>query len=156
MKEWTGVVSTTESKEWRPGVFLHTFQLEGEDLWFRTGTKKVVEVGETVHFKERNSQVDVASLSTSTGQAGSTNPFSIITDSSTSPSGDAVSTRIQYQAARRDATSLIVAALNAEGHVEGGVLPWPKNLAKSKRLDVLRGYIGELTQQFLEEEHNEL
>ena len=52
-----------------------------------------------------------------------------------------------WEAARRDACNVIVAALHTDS------LPWNKALAKGKRLDMLRGYISELTTQFLEEEN---
>lgn len=55
--------------------------------------------------------------------------------------------RIAWEAARRDACNVIVAALHTDS------LPWNANLAKGKRLDMLRGYIKELTVQFLEDEN---
>lgn len=48
--------------------------------------------------------------------------------------------------ARRDATRVIVAAM------ETGNLPWPSNVPKGQKLDLLRGYINQLTVQFLESE----
>jgi len=53
------------------------------------------------------------------------------------------------QNARRDATRVIVAAL------ESGHLPWATNVPKGQKLDLLRGYINELAKQFIEDESNE-
>jgi len=49
--------------------------------------------------------------------------------------------------ARRDATRVIVAAM------ETGNLPWAKNTPNNQKLDLLRGYINELAEQFLEDEN---
>lgn len=54
----------------------------------------------------------------------------------------------RWQKARRDATNIIVACLNT-GHVPFG------NVSKGKRLDLIRGQITLLTEQLLEEEHEE-
>ena len=68
--------------------------------------------------------------------------------SAVSTSGDMdVGTRIQWQAARRDASQIMAAALMSDN------MPWAANLAKGKRLDMLLGYINELTKQFVEEEN---
>ena len=51
------------------------------------------------------------------------------------------------QEARRDATRVIVAAMQT------GNLPWAANTPKNQKLDLLRGYINQLTEQFIEEEN---
>lgn len=51
----------------------------------------------------------------------------------------------KYREARRDATALIVAALNT-GHLPFG------NMAKGQRLDHLRGQVKLMTEQLLEDE----
>lgn len=51
------------------------------------------------------------------------------------------------QDARRDATRVIVAAMQTDN------LPWAKNTPNNQKLDLLRGYINTLTQQFLEDEN---
>ena len=48
--------------------------------------------------------------------------------------------------ARRDSTRVIVAALQTDN------LPWATNVPKGQKLDLLRGYIRELTEQFMEDE----
>ena len=50
---------------------------------------------------------------------------------------------------RRDATRVIVAAM------ETGNLPWAKNCPNNQKLDLLRGYINELANQFREDEEND-
>lgn len=57
--------------------------------------------------------------------------------------------------ARRDATNVIVAALSVDHLTTNGVLPWAKNTPKNQRLDLLRGYINELAEQFIKDEDNE-
>ena len=51
--------------------------------------------------------------------------------------------------ARRDATLVIVAAMQTDN------LPWPINTPKNQRLDLLRGYINTLAEQFEEDENDE-
>jgi hypothetical protein len=142
MKEWTGVVETISDKDWN-GIKLWSFKIEGEDRWFRTAkTPLDVPLGTTITFNERNSQVDLASISETTSSAPPPPP---VTQTETVVS--TVGSRIQWQAARRDACNVVVAALHTEA------LPWAKNTPKGKKLDLLRGYINELTKQFLEEEN---
>jgi hypothetical protein len=52
-------------------------------------------------------------------------------------------------AARRDATRVIVAAMQT------GNLPWAANTPKNQKLDLLRGYINELAKQFIQEEEED-
>lgn len=49
--------------------------------------------------------------------------------------------------ARRDSTRVIVAALQTDN------LPWATNTPKNQKLDLLRGYIQVLTEQFMEDEN---
>ena len=57
--------------------------------------------------------------------------------------------------ARRDATRVIAAALKIDHLTVNGVLPWAKNTPKNQRLDLLRGYINELADQFIKDEDND-
>ncbi len=54
---------------------------------------------------------------------------------------------------RKDAFNIagrvIVAAMQTDN------LPWPANMAKNKRIDMLRGYINELTDQFMEDQNGQ-
>lgn len=51
-------------------------------------------------------------------------------------------------ACRRDATRIIVAAMQT------GNLPWAANTPKNQKLDLLKGYIDELANQFQADEEN--
>jgi len=51
------------------------------------------------------------------------------------------------QDARRDATRVIVAAMETDN------LPWAKNTPNNQKLDLLRGYINTLAEQFMEEDN---
>ena len=57
--------------------------------------------------------------------------------------------------ARRDATRVITAALKVDHLTVNGVLPVAKNTPKNQRLDLLRGYINELADQFIKDEDND-
>lgn len=162
MRTWTGVLEEISSKDWNQ-ITLWSFRIEGEDRWFRTQkTALEVPLGTTITFNERNNQVDLASVEQSTASAEPVsdtaapaimtaptvgNASSTDVSASNSSSTD-IGKRIRWQAARRDACSVIVAALHTD------TLPWNTNLAKGKRLDMLRGYITELTTQFVEEEND--
>jgi hypothetical protein len=135
MAEESGVIEEIRSVDFN-STPLWSFRL-GEDLtWYRIGKTTPddagVTIGSHITFEHRNLQVTPTE---------STN-----TD---------LSRRIQWQAARRDACNIIVAAIKAEGYDTKGILPWAANVAKAKKLDLLRGYITQLTEQFIEEENNE-
>lgn len=61
-----------------------------------------------------------------------------------------INARIRYQQARRDATNLVVAALHTDA------LPWTaaQQKNKSKKLDLLTGYIEKVTETLLDQETN--
>lgn len=155
MKTWNGQIDAISSKDWN-NILLWSFRIEGEDRWFRTQKKRLpAEVGDHVTFDERNNQVILESVvvdqtsapSAPTTPEGVAAPVSPSVESTKSPATIDVGARIQWQAARRDACNVIVAALHTDS------LPWNANLAKGKRLDMLRSYITTLTNQFLEEEN---
>jgi len=154
MKEWTGRVEQITDKDWN-NIKLWSFQIEGEARWFRTQkTRLPAEVGDVITFEERNNQVVLDSVRQATGETPPTTS-ALPVEAETSGTGvisapmvTDVGARIQWQAARRDACNVIVAALHTEA------LPWASNVAKSKKLDLLLGYINELTKQFVEEETN--
>jgi len=176
MKDWTGTVEAISDKDWN-NIKLWSFRIEGEDRWFRTAKIKLpAEVGDKIKFEERNNQVIADSVSvisspadgaketastksaldtSSTGQTGNASAPHSPNVANTSPDPTAnshsvkteVGARIQWQAARADACNVIVAALHMDA------LPWASNVAKGKKLDLLRGYIKEMTEQFLEDEH---
>jgi hypothetical protein len=154
--EHEGVVDTISDKSWNK-VVLWSFKLEGESRWYRTAKTEpatadgvTLEKGMKVKFEEHNLQVVLSSVQKLDEQVDAPPPslpdVHTVTETVSTPPVRDIGKRIQWQAARRDACNVIVAALAADA------LPWNVNLAKGKRLDMLRGYIGELTTQFLEEE----
>lgn len=153
MMQHKGIISKKSDKKWHD-VTLYSFQIEGETTWYRTGKDEIEQpVGATVCFTERNSKVDALKVhyAESQGAAPQSTAPSVLESEPADVQMD-VGQRIQWQNARADACRLICTSLEVDTLVEGGVLPWPKNLAKAKRLDHLRGYINELTKQFIEEE----
>jgi hypothetical protein len=164
MAQQTGTISEWRSVDFN-GTPLWSFKLEGEDTWYRTGTDKTTwDVGNDITFIHRNLQVNVKSIvpkGTADPSAGTVTVEEVTpsvprgTPTENTNQTD-VAKRIQWQAARADATRIIEAALKLEdaaGDVKG-VLPWAKNVAKAKKLDLLVGYITQLTKQFIEEENN--
>jgi len=134
----TGVVHSLHEKDWQ-GTMLYSFKVEGVERFWRLGQKvPEFKVGDYIKFTERNSNVDWDSIEPAKGPAPQVSP---------EPTMD-VGERIRYQAARADAVRLIVAALHTDA------LPWTavQQKTKSKRLDLLLGYVKQVTEQFLEEE----
>jgi len=120
-------------------VMLYSFKIEGDNTFYRLGQNKPeFKVGDTISFEDRNTNVSNVEVTVS---------------STASPQKDApsvdVGSRIQYQAARADATRLVVAALHTDH------LPHAANVAKNKRLDLLLGYVEEVTGQLLEMENKQ-
>ena len=165
MKTWSGTISKKFYRDFQ-GTKLHSFQIDGSDLWFRTGKDEVPQIeGEPITFKEKNSQVlldSVVSGKDSTATASVTEaPESAVTlekttatsaGSSTTQSSD-VGKRMAWEAARRDATRIVATALEVEGKgLE--VLPWAKNTAKAKRLDLLVGYVNRVAKDLLEQQND--
>ena len=153
MREWTGVVEQISDKDWN-NIKLWSFKIEGEDRWFRTQkTPLDVPLGTTITFTERNNQVVMESVQSTESAAPSsdvveTSASTASPSTATAPDANGVGKRMAWEAARRDACNVVVAALHTDS------LPWNKSLAKGKRLDMLRSYIKELTVQFLEEEND--
>jgi hypothetical protein len=163
MKIWTGKVTKKFHRDFQ-GTKLYSFQLEGIDRWFRTGKEMLpFDEGQTITFTEKNSQVvsesveetdSTASASvTEETEAAATSATTSATSPSTSTTSSTAPTvgqRMAWESARRDATRIIATALEVEGKgLE--VLPWAKNTAKGKRLDLLIGYVHQVTRQLMEE-----
>ena len=154
MTKWEGVITEKSGKPWNK-IKLFSFKIEGEDRWFRTGRQEIEPlVGSRITFEERNQQVILASVTPTTQSSTPSEqdvqqeiaPAVLDTPESAPSVGD-VGDRIRWQAARRDACNVIVAALHCDA------LPWSKNTAKGKKLDLLVGYIHELTSQFVKGEN---
>ncbi|MHC4647483.1 MAG: hypothetical protein ACYTBJ_18505 [Planctomycetota bacterium] len=168
MKTWTGKISKKFHRDFQ-GTKLYSFQLEGSDRWFRTGKEELEQAEQqTITFSEKNSQVLLDTVVEGKGStasaptmeetapvatSGPTTPTSQ-ESSTTSYTGPTVGQRMAWEAARRDATRIVTTALAVEGQgLE--VLPWAKNLAKAKRLDLLVEYINRVAKQLMEEQPDE-
>jgi hypothetical protein len=144
MKEWKGQVSEIQGTDFQ-GTMLWAFKLEESSRWFRCGKNQPeITEGLWITFTERNSNVDPASILVS---GASTANVTRVTEREESKPSD-VGKRIAYQAARRDATHIVVAALHTDH------LPHAANVAKGKRLDLLMGYVQEITDTLLKQEND--
>lgn len=155
MKTWTGKVTELFERDFQ-GTKLHSFKIEGVDRWFRTGKEKLpFGQGTFISFTERNSQVDLTSVkeTDSTQSVSATEETDVaaapsVPEATTAPT---VGQRMAWEAARRDATRIVATALEVEG--KGlDVLPWAKNVAKGKRLDLLVSYVNQVAKQLLEQQ----
>ena len=143
--EVEGIVDVVSGKPWN-SVVLHSFKLEGDDQWYRMGRiSPHFQKGDKIRFSERNSNVLIETIQ---GGSGAPQPTAPSASASAAPvvSAGAVGDRIRYQAARRDAANVVVAALHTDA------LPWASNVAKAKKLDLLTGYIEQVTKTLLEQE----
>lgn len=156
METYEGQLVNKTARDWN-GTMLYSFQLKGQNIWFRTGQKELnLDEGTFIKFEANptNKQVNLDSMALS----DSTSAEAPTTDSPAGASGQArgSSDRESYwqnrerldsvRSARADATRLVVAAL------EHDQLPHPSNVAKGKRLDLLVGYIKELTEELIDYE----
>lgn len=154
MKTYEGVLKNKSERDWN-GTMLYSFQLDGQNIWFRTGQKALtLEEGTPIRFQanEANKQVDLASmekLDTAPAQTDATGA------KSPSPSGSSTTREDYWQnrerldsvrTARADATRIVCAAL-AHDH-----LPHAANTTKGKRLDLLVGYVKEITEELIQYE----
>ena len=152
MKEWTGTIKTISDRDFQ-GTRLWSFTLEESERFFRTGKEQPnVMIGDSVCFQERNSQVDVDTLMPMTASepallATSTDNVLPVPEEIWKQKTD-VGERIRYQAARADACRIVVAALHTEH------LPHAANIAKGKRLDLLLGYVDQVTETLLKQEED--
>lgn len=139
--EQTGVVASLHERDWN-GTMLYSFRLDGVDRYWRLGqVKPDFNKGDTIKFSEKNSNVDPQSVVV-------TDVRGILEEAKPVSGTQNVGVRMQYQAARADACRLVVAALHTDH------LPHAANVAKGKRLDLLLGYIKQVTEQMLAEEED--
>ena len=132
------------------GVMLWSFQIEGSRRFWRCGRNEPpFEEDQWIQFEaDASGNVDMDSIVVSdSNSAGGSTQTATSTPSSTV--GD-VGARLRYQAARRDATRIVVAALHTDH------LPHASNVAKGKRLGLLEGYVEQVTKALLEQEEKNL
>lgn len=166
MSVWKGTISKVSSTKWGDKT-LHSFQIEGTQRWFKTGQNPVpYNEGDQVVFEEKNGKVEfttaekVKSQSTSADSTASTHGSGMSAPAVNGLSRDAywanrekrdieTERKRRIAAARHDAARIVCAAL-AHDH-----LPHAANVAKGKRLDLLLGYVNEVTNTLLEAENDE-
>lgn len=121
------------------GTMLYSFSIEGDNGLWRCGTNKPdIKEGQWVSFTANGRNV------TSIDTTGTEEPEP--TSSKPVATASETGARIKYQAARRDACNLVVAALHTDH------LPHAANVAKGKRLALLEGYVEQVTKTLLEQE----
>lgn len=154
MKTWTGKLTKKFHRDFQ-GTKLYSFQIEGVDRWFRTGKEEIAPtVGTMITFTEKNSQVMMDSVADA-GPAPDVEPTTGTKSGPSQPTEPVASTaptvgqRMAWENARRDATRIVVAALQTD------VLPWNKNTAKAKRLDLLVGYVNQVAKDLLNQQNEE-
>lgn len=150
-----GSVAKLYEKEWNDRdsgreIILHSFQIEGEKRYFRTGTKRPnFNEGDYISFvaDSKSGNVDLKSVK----QQEAETVQAPKPQGSTAPSGSAGSRdgywaakeardievtapRIAYSAAQKNATTLVAAALAADALSFGST-------AKGKRLDMLVDFV---------------
>jgi hypothetical protein len=148
-----GTVNEVHSKDWKNGIFMWHFTLDGSPRVYNCGSADPdVGTGENIQFEERNRKVLVDSIirvskevadatpkpdPTRTGSAQPATPPSPATD---------VGTRIRRQEARRDAIRLVTTAMNTD------LLPYPKSGKGIDKWNRMLDLINETTNDLLEQE----
>lgn len=156
-----GTVKHVDAKDWKNGIFLYHFTLEGSPVVHNCGTANPnVQPGETICFKTVNRKVDVKSIERVTEEkaksiaasdqspsssAASPAGSSPSTSSSRSSAGD-VGQRIQRQEARHDAIRLVCAAM------ENKLLPYPQSGKNEDKWSRMLDLINETTNDLIEME----
>lgn len=162
---YKGVVSATFEKEWEDRdkgqtIVLHSFQIEGEKRYFRTGTKRPgFSEGTPIRFTAdaKTNNVDFNSIETideseverapkpptSSGRARSSarptgNSRNDYWENKATRDIEVTEPRISYSAAQKNATELVCASLANDALSFG-------NAAKGKRLDLMVDYVEQLT-----------
>jgi hypothetical protein len=158
-KTHKGVVSRLYEKEWTDRdsgdeIILHSFQIEGEKRYFRTGTKRpTFAEGDAISFvaDAKNGNVDLKSVKeveADTVVAPKAAPSKAASSGATSRDDywankekndvEVLRPTIAYSAAQKNATTLVAAALAADALSFGST-------AKGKRLDMLVDFVEQTT-----------
>lgn len=171
-KSFEGIVSEVSATPWKDrdtgdDIVLHSFRLEDNNQWFRTGQKDPsLTAGDGIKFvTTRGQNVDADSIeqldpskvkkptpaAASTSTATRTSPTTSMTRNSYWEEKDRYDKEVRqpmiaFQSARRDAVDLVTAALAADILTLGQ--------KKAEKLDLLLGYVDEVTQSLLEKYDN--
>lgn len=147
MSEVTGTVAEVKSRDWKNGIVLHNFKLEGSPIVYNCGTQQPqVETGEVITFKENNRKVQVESIV----KGGTSHSVTPDAPAATTPTVrlDSTAARIQRQAARRDAVTLVATAM------EHKLLPYPMSGKNEDKWDRMLSLIEETMNDLIEMEDN--
>lgn len=149
MKTYEGILKNKSERDWN-GTMLYSFQLDGQNIWFRTGQKALtLDEGTPIRFQanETNKQVDLDSMEKIDAVTATSSASTQATASANSTTREDYWTNRErldsVRTARADATRIVCAAL-AHDH-----LPHASNIAKGKRLDLLVGYVKEITEELI-------
>lgn len=165
MQNYEGVVGFISEKAWfdrklGQDINLYSFKLDGHDTWFRTGdTKPEFMKGQQIRFSSNGNNVDLSTVEITEATPVQTAPrpagqSRVVTKDTYWADKEARDLEkeeywrlvkdpmIQYQAARRDAVTLIVAALANEAVSFG-------TTAKGQRLAFLQDMVEETTQDLM-------
>lgn len=161
-KAYKGVVAAVYEKPWTDRdtgdeIVLHSFQLDNEKRYFRTGTERLGEIkeGKYISFTAdaRSNNVDVESVTEAEGSPPTRAPKAKGKSNYSKSSGgsrdsywedkarrdvEITEPRISYSAAQKNATELVVAALNHDLLSFG-------NAAKGKKLDMMIDFVEQAT-----------
>lgn len=153
-----GTVKHVDAKDWKNGIFLYHFTLEGSPVVHNCGTANPnVQPGETICFKTVNRKVDVKSIervspekATSISAEANNAPAPPSAEArGSAPSGQSskdIGQRIQRQEARHDAIRLVCAAM------ENKLLPYPQSGKNEDKWSRMLDLINETTNDLIEME----
>ena len=161
-RTYKGLVSKTYEREWNDrdtgeDIVLYSFQIDGDKRYFRTGTNKPgIREGDAISFvaDAKSNNVDIKSIEKidaddvpapkqsyggGRGKAsGGGNARDTYWADKAKRDEQITEPRISYSAAQRNATSLVVAALEAD------ILSFGQ-AAKGKKLDMLVDFVEQTT-----------
>ena len=161
---YKGVVNATYEKDWKDRdtgktIILHSFQIDGDKRYFRSGTNKVAEIVEGAYISftadSRSNNIDLKSVAVVEGEAPVQAPKPAASQTSAGNSGNAtsrdgywankekrdievVAPTIAYSAAQKNATAIVCVAMEQDLLSFG-------NAAKGKKLDMLVDFVEQTT-----------
>lgn len=147
----TGTVKEVTSRDWKNGILMWHFTLEGSPRVHNCGTiDPNLEPGEHIQFEERNRKVPFETITRVSKEVAEAapKPAESVPSSTPGPTANSndVGARIRRQEARRDAISLVTTAMKCE------LLPYPKSGKGIDKWNRMLDLINETTNDLLEQE----
>jgi hypothetical protein len=152
-----GTVSKTYMKDWngRNGnIVLHSFQIDGNNKFFRTGERSLVQKGDTVEFyaDDKGTVENLTKVAATAPVVTSSAPVPAPQKENWDARGaywsarevrdvEVVEPRITWASAQSDAVALVTAALAHDALAFG-------NANKGAKLDLLLSYVDQVTARF--------